>query len=192
MSLLEAIEVLKRGGVVIFPTETAYGIGCRIDSEEAVRRLIKIRRREEGKPFLVLVDSLGMAKNYLQDLPVKVEALMKRFWPGPLTIVYFACKERVPFDVRGGGETLGVRMPDYDLVLKLVGGVGVPVLAPSANFAAEATPFRLEELNPELVKLVDFTIKEPCGGYKKPSTVIDCTKEPWQILREGAVRISNF
>lgn len=192
MSWSEATGVLKRGGVVIFPTETAYGIGCRIDNQEAVRRLVKIRGREKEKPFLVLVDSLEMAKKYLQDLPIKVETLAKKFWPGPLTIVYFACKERVSFDVRGGGETLGVRMPDYDLVLKLVGGVGVPILAPSANFAGGIAPFKLSELNPELVKLVDFTIKEPCGGYKLASTVIDCTKKPWEIIREGAVRISNF
>lgn len=184
----KAIRTLKKGGIVIFPTETAYGIGCRMDNKEAVKRLIKIRRREKEKPFLVLVSSLEMAKKYLQDLSPKVEVLMKKFWPGPLTIVYFCQKNLVPSLVRAEGETLGVRLPDHQVTLGLVKGVGVPILAPSANFAGESPPFKFSDLNPELVKLVDFVLRAPCGKYKKTSTVIDCAKKPWQILREEVIK----
>lgn len=188
-SINRAIEVLKKGGVVIFPTETAYGIGCRVDDEGAVRRLIRIRKREKEKPFLALVSSMVMAKKYLQELPSEVGDLMKEFWPGPLTIVYFCRKGLVPAEVRAEGETLGVRMPGHQATSDLVKGVGVPILAPSANFAAEPPPFKLDEINSELVKKVDYVLKLPCGGFKKSSTVIDCTKKPWQILRKGAVEI---
>lgn len=181
--IAKAIEALKKGGVVIFPTETAYGIGCRLGDEKAVRRLRGLRGREEGKPFLVLVDSIEMAKKYLQDLPSDVENLMRKFWPGPLTIVYFCKKDLVPSVVRAGGKTLGVRMPDHKIILELIKGVGVPILAPSANFASEPPVFELSDLNQELVKQVDFVLKVPCGKYQKPSMVIDCTKRPWQILR---------
>lgn len=185
--LKQAIKTLKRGGIVVFPTETTFGVGCRMDDKKAVRRLIKIRRREEGKPFLVLVSSLKMAKKYWQKLPTEVESLAKKFWPGPLTIVFFCKKQVVPSLVRAGGETLGVRMPPHKIALELVEGVGVPILAPSANFAGESTPFKFSDLNPKLTSLVDFVLRAPCGKFKQASTVIDCTKKPWQILREGAI-----
>lgn len=190
-SLDKAIQLLKKGGVVIFPTETAYGVGCRMNDKRAARRLRRLRGREGGKPFLVLVSGTEMAKKYLQDLPAEVEELMKKFWPGPLTVVYFCRKDLVPSEVRAGGETLGVRVSDYQVTLDLVKRMGVPILAPSANFAGEKPAFKLEEINPELIKKVDFVLKLPCGGYKKPSTVIDCTRKPWRILREGVVKVDR-
>lgn len=183
-----AIEVLKKGGVVVFPTETAYGIGCRMDDKKAVRRLIEIRRRKKGKPFLVLVSSIEMAKKYLLPFPLEVEKLMRKFWPGPLTIVYFCKKEIVPSLVRAGKETLAVRMSSHKIVLKLIEGVGTPVLGPSANFSGEKTPYKFFDLDEELTKSVDFVLKAPCGKYKRVSSVINCTQKPWQILREGAVK----
>lgn len=187
--IAKAIEILEKGGIVIFPTEAVYGIGCRIDDKRAVKRLRKLRGREEGKPFLVLVENMEMAKKYLQKLPIEVEDLMKKYWPGPLTIVCDCRKDLVPSEVRAGGKTLGVRMPDHQVSLDLIKGVGVPILAPSANFAGEKPAFKLGDLSPELVKIVDYVLKAPCGKYKKPSTVIDCTKESWRILREGAVKV---
>jgi len=185
--LVEATRILKKGGVVVFPTETAYAIGCRLDNPKAVKRLIKIRERKEGKPFLVLAADLGMAKIYWQKLPLAVETLAQKFWPGPLTIVYFCQKKRVPFLVRAGGETLGIRVPGYGLIRKLVKQVGVPILAPSANFAEKKTPFAFSDLDKKLLKKVDFVLEIPCGGFDKPSTVIDCSQEPFLILREGAI-----
>lgn len=187
-NLQQAIEVLRKGGIVIFPTETAFGVGCRMDDEKAVRRLIKIRRREEGKPFLVLAASLAMAKKYWQKLPARIEALAKKFWPGPLTIIFFCQKDLVPASVRAGGETLGIRVPPHEIARQLVEGVGVPILAPSANFSGQPAPFKFPDLDPELIKKVDYVLKAPCGQFKKPSTVIDVTKTPFQILREGAIK----
>lgn len=184
----QAIKTFKKGGIVVFPTETVFGVGCRMDDKKTVRRLIKIRRREEGKPFLVLVSSLEMAKKYWQKLPTEVESLAKKFWPGPLTIVFFCKKKLVPSEVRAEGETLGVRMPPYKIDLQIVEEVGVPILAPSANFAGEPTSYKFSDLNPGFLKKVDFVLKAPCGKFRKPSTVLDCTKKPWQVLREGAIR----
>jgi len=187
-SVHQAIRILKKGGIVVFPTETAYGVGCRIDDEKAVRRLIKLRRRPKGKPFLVLVSSLQMAKRYWQKLPFEIENLVKKFWPGPLTIIYYCQKEIVLSLVRAGGKSLGVRMPSHEIALKLIEGVGVPILAPSANFAGQETPYKFFDLDSEFLKSVDFVFKTSCGQYKKTSTVIDCTSKPWQILREGAIK----
>jgi L-threonylcarbamoyladenylate synthase len=184
----EAIEILKKGGIVVFPTETAFGVGCRLDNRRAVKRLVKIRRREKGKPFLVLVSSLAMVKKYFKELPKEVKDLMKKFWPGPLTIIYFCKQQLVPSLVRAGKETLGMRLSPHKIARQLVKGVDVPLLAPSANFAGEPTPYKFSDLKPDLLKQVDLVIKAPCGKYKKASTVIDCTRTPFQILREGSIK----
>lgn len=187
-SVLQAAEVLKKGGIVVFPTETAFGVGCRIDKPESIRRLISWRKREEGKPFLVLVADLAMAKKYWEKLPEKVENLAKRFWPGPLTIVWFCKKELVRSEVRAGGKTLGIRVPGYELTRKLVELVGIPILAPSANFSGQPAPFKISEVDPKFLEGVDFFFQAPCGKWKEPTTVLDCTKQPWKVVREGAIR----
>src|SRR4051812_32987951 len=105
----EAIEKLDKGGIVIFPTDTAFGIGCRMDNRDAIQRLFTIRKRPETQPMPVLVSSLQMARKYLLPIPdLVVDGLTKRYWPGALTIVLPCRTERVPELVRGGGATLGV------------------------------------------------------------------------------------
>ena len=84
----KAVQVFKKGGIVIFPTDTAIGIGCRIDNEESIKRLFKIRKRPENKPVLTLVDSVKMAQNYLLPIPQEVkDKLINHYWPGKLTII---------------------------------------------------------------------------------------------------------
>lgn len=185
----EAIRILEDGGIVIFPTDTAFGIGCRIDREEAVRRLFSLRRRPESKASPVLVSSLEMAQGYLEPIPKDVkEKLIEKYWPGALTIVLPCKKEKISDLVRGGGDTLGVRMPDHSIALELIKGTGVPILGSSANFAGGKTPYYFEDLDTELVKLVDFVVPGECK-IKEPSTVIDCTVEPWKVLRQGAIKL---
>ena len=183
----KAVQILKEGGIVIFPTDTAFGIGCRIDDEKMVKRLFKIRKRPETQATPVLVSSLHMAEKYLQPIQQDVvEKLIKPYWPGALTIVLKSRIEKVPALVRGGTETLGVRVPDHLATLALINGVGIPLLGPSANFHGEATPYMFEDLNQELLRQVDFVVPGECH-IKKASTVIDTTQKPWRILRQGAV-----
>ena len=125
--LKKAVEVLEKGGVIIFPTDTAYGIGCRIDDKRAVERLFKIRKRPKTQAVPVLVSSIEMAKEYLLPLEKEVEKLMRRFWPGGLTVVYPCQTKRVPLLVRGGERTLGIRMPDHKIPLALIKKLGVPM-----------------------------------------------------------------
>lgn len=183
----KAITVLNQGGIIVFPTDTAFGIGCRMDNNDAVKRLFAIRKRPYTKATPVLVDGPDMAKNYLIDIPAKVkEKLMNKYWPGALTIVLDCIENKVPELVRGSTKKLGVRMPDHKQCLSIIKQLGVPLLAPSANFHGAATPYRLADLDKQLVQSVDFVLDGECK-LKSPSTVIDCTKKPWQILRQGAV-----
>lgn len=189
--MIQAVHILKKGGIVIFPTDTAWGIGCRIDDEGAIKKLFSIRKRPETKAAPVLVSSIDMAQEYLNPIPKKVKKeLMEKYWPGGLTIVLSCRKEKVPSLVRGQGNTLGVRLPDSHSLVSLITAVGVPLLAPSANFSGEATPFDRSEVNEELISQVDFMLGDSYtikSRSREPSTVIDCSTDPWNILRKGEI-----
>lgn len=185
----KAIEILKSGGVGIFPTDTAFGIGCVIDDEKAVERLFDIRKRPPTQATPVLIDSIEMAREYFVHIPKEVEELMQKHWPGALTIVLQSRTEKIPSLVRGGGSTIGLRIPNHPVTRKLIRGVGKPILGPSANFHGEPTPYTFESLDPELVRLADFVLPGECS-VKEASTVIDCTVRPWKILRQGKVSVS--
>lgn len=187
----EAIRILNLGGIVIFPTDTAFAIGCRIDNEKAIEKLFQIRKRPLSQATPVLVDGFEMAQQYLKPIPQEVkEKLINLYWPGALTIVLPCLKEKISALVRGSSGNLGVRMPSHEIALSLIRGVGVPLLGPSANFHGSATPFQFQDLDKELVSLVDFVVEGECG-IKQVSTVIDCSRTPWKILRYGAVKISD-
>lgn len=187
--VLEAAEVLNQGGLVIFPTDTAFGIGCRIDKPKSIERLFHIRKRPESLPTPILVDSLQMAKKYWHSpLPNIVRRMAKKYWPGGLTIVYKAKTDTTPPLVRGGGPNIGLRVPNHEVVLDIIRTLGVPILGPSANYHREKTPYTFKDINPDLLKLVDYIIPGECQT-KMSSTVIDCTVKPSKVIRQGAVKI---
>jgi L-threonylcarbamoyladenylate synthase len=187
----EAIKVIKEGGIVIFPTDTAFGIGCRVDDEKAVERLFEIRKRPPAQATPVLFDSLERVKEYVLQYDEAVEKLMNKYWPGALTIVLPCITSKVPSMVRGGGTTLGVRIPDHPVVLELVRGAGIPILGPSANFHGELTPYTFDTLDKELLKLADYYLEGKTKGIGLASTVIDASTKPWKIIRQGAVKIGK-
>lgn len=184
----KAINILNQGGIIIFPTDTAIGIGCRIDNEKAINKLFQIRKRPSTRATPVLVSGPGMAQKYMKPFTPEIkDNLISKYWPGALTIVYPCKTELVPALVRGGTGTLGVRMPNQQDVLSVIEGIGVPLLGPSANFHGEETPYQISELNINLIKQVDFILKGNCKLHQA-STVIDCSVKPWKILRQGAVK----
>jgi L-threonylcarbamoyladenylate synthase len=128
-----------RGGLVVFPTESVYGLGADARSDAAVARLIAVRGRETGKPILVLVDDLEMAGAVSQELSPAAARLAERFWPGPLTLVLPA-RPGLPEPLTAGTGTIGVRVPAHPAARALVAGLGAPVTAPSANPPGESAP----------------------------------------------------
>ena len=185
----KAIEVIKQGGIVIFPTDTAFGIGCRIDDEKAVSRLFRIRKRPQDMAAPVLFSGIERVKEFVIPFDSKVEQLMQEYWPGALTIVLLCQTDKVPFLVRGGGNTLGIRIPNHEIPLRLIKGLRMPILGPSANFHGEKTPYSFPELDKDLVKLVDFVVDGKTKTKNLTSTIVDCSVLPWKILRQGAVKL---
>jgi len=186
----EAVEVFKNGGIVIFPTDTAIGIGCRLDNESSLKKLFEIRRRPKNKPMLILVDSVEMAQNFLLPIPQEIkDKLINSHWPGELTIILNCDVSKVPSIARNNGNTLGVRLPNKLELREMIRKIGVPIVAPSANFSGEKTPFKFEELNPRLEKLADYVLRADVGLKKNVSTIVDCTTVPWKNLRQGEIKI---
>jgi L-threonylcarbamoyladenylate synthase len=185
----KAIEVVKEGGIIIYPTDTAFGIGCRIDMPKSVDRLFTLRKRPLTQATPLLVSSQAMALAYFENPSDIVRRLMQIYWPGALTIVSKGKKDLLYSPLCGGGETVGLRMPNHETALSIIEGVGVPVMGPSANFHGASTPYRQEDLDPELMALVDFVVPGTCE-LKEASTVVDCSSDPYKIIRQGAIAIS--
>lgn len=182
----KAVEVILGGGIVIFPTDTAFGIGCRMDNQTSVDSLFTLRKRPREQATPVLVSSKRMALTYYDHPLYIVRRMMNDYWPGALTIIAPCHEDLVYSPIRGNGKSIGLRMPNNPTILEIINQVGVPILGPSANFHGEPTPYQITDLNPELIKLVDYVVPGECT-VKQASTVIDCTTEPYKIIRPGAV-----
>jgi L-threonylcarbamoyladenylate synthase len=128
----EAAAALAAGGLVVFPTESTYGLGADATSADAVARLVAVRGREPGKPILVLVSDVAMVSRVAADVPATARRLAARFWPGALTLVLPA-RPGLPAPLDAGTGTIGVRLPGHAVARALVGALGRPVTAPSAN-----------------------------------------------------------
>ena len=187
-SIQQAVAILNKGGIVVFPTDTAFGVGCRIDSVKAINRLFKIRNRPVTQPLPILVASCEQSLAYFVHPSDIVRHLMQTYWPGALTIVDYCKKDLILSPIRGGGETVGIRFPNHPVPQMLIDGVRVPIVGPSANFHGKPTPFTFASLDQEFIKLVDFVVPGECKG-KLSSTVVDCTTVPYTIIRQGAVEL---
>lgn len=182
------VKKLNEGRVGIFPTDTAYGMGCRMNDIDAVKRVFVLRKRPDEKALIVLVSSIEMAERYV-EIPKNVrEGLVDKYWPGGLSIILKCRLDMVPGIVRANGETLAVRFPDKKDLVEIIEKVGVPIVAPSANYSGEKTPFSLFDVDLDLCSKVDFVASGMCT-IKGVSTIIDTTVAPWKIVRQGVVRI---
>ncbi|OGG12163.1 threonylcarbamoyl-AMP synthase [Candidatus Gottesmanbacteria bacterium RBG_13_45_10] len=189
-TIQKTVKIVCEGGIIIYPTDTAFGIGCRIDDHKAVDRLFQIRKRPITQATPVLVSSIDMALAYFDHPSDIVRRFMENYWPGALTIVAPCKIEKVYSPIRGNGKTIGLRMPNHQTALKIIGGVGVPILGPSANFHGKPTPYSFKDLDPNLVQLVDFVVAGETHG-NIASTVVDCSVSPYRIIRQGAVYLTT-
>jgi L-threonylcarbamoyladenylate synthase len=172
-------KIIRQGGLVIFPTETVYGIAVDNSNPQAIARLREVKKRSEGKPFSILVSQKGLMFNYTNVSNPLIYKLIDKFWPGPLTIIVPSHKE---------GETIGVRMPDNKIALKLLDEAQCTIAAPSANFEGSPPPVTCQEALKELDGLVDIAIDGGNAKLGNGSTVVDLSKEGVQVLREGNIK----
>jgi L-threonylcarbamoyladenylate synthase len=180
------ISILKRGGVVAFPTDTVYGLGACASISPAVDRVYKIKERPRNMALPLLLADTSQISQMANHVPGVAWLLARHFLPGALTIVLHRSKS-VPDIITAGGETVAVRVPAHPVPVALVRGLGVPVVGTSANLSGKPSPLTAEEVRSQFGEEIDLIIDGGrCPGGKE-STVIDVTGETSVILREGAI-----
>lgn len=181
-----AIEALAAGDVIAFPTDTVYGLGCRIDEERAVRRIYDIKSRPPTDPLPVLIAEVVQLDEVATAVSHAARKLIERFWPGPLTIVV-ARSPRVPAQVTGGGDTVAVRLPNHPVPRGLVRGVGVPIVGTSANSHGRPAPVTAQQVVFDLGDQIPLVLDGGRTPIGVESTVVDVTGPSLRIVREGAI-----
>ncbi len=189
--LQEVVQVLKKGGVVVYPTDTFYGLGANAYLAEVVKKIYILKARDPAKPVSLVVSDLSMAREMAVAIPSIFEILAHQFWPGPLTIVLKAAPH-IPVELQSPEGSVGIRWPDLPWLRALVERAGFPLTATSANLTGEKEISDPEEVLRTFSGKVDLIVDGgKCPGLL-PSTVIDLTQPRPMILREGAVPVSEL
>jgi L-threonylcarbamoyladenylate synthase len=186
-SIARATAILRDGGVVAFPTETVYGLGALVWNARAVARVFEIKARPAFDPLIVHVLDRAMLLRVAADLPEAAEALVERFWPGPLTIV-LTKEPAVPSLVTAGLQTVAVRMPSHPVARALLGEVGEPLAAPSANPFGRLSPTRAGRVADALGESVDLILDGGPSEFGLESTIVALEPQP-ALLRAGAIEV---
>ena len=182
----QAVAILRRGGLVAFPTETVYGLGADATNPAAVRKIFAAKGRPATNPLIVHVANALHARQFAGAWPAVADELARRFWPGPLTLVVPSASA-IAAEVTAGRETVGLRAPNHPLALELLRRFGGGAAAPSANRSNRVSPTTAEHVRRELGSAVDVILDGgPCTvGIE--STVLDLTRDPPRILRPGGI-----
>jgi L-threonylcarbamoyladenylate synthase len=186
--IARAAALLRRGGLVAFPTETVYGLGAHALDPDAVERLFVAKGRPAEDPLIVHVHSASALADLAIAIPGDVEPLARRFWPGPMTVV-LRRSGIVPPNVTAGLETIAVRVPAHPIAHALIEAARIPVAAPSANLFSRPSPTRAEHVLQDLDGRIDMVIDGGPTTVGLESTVIDLTGPTPAILRPGAITL---
>ena len=189
----ETVHALSEGGLVIYPTETTYGIGVDATNQSAVDNLLKYKKRREGKPLSIAVTDESMAANYVQ-INEKARNIYATFLPGPVTVVSTG-KHCVAKGVESEIGTLGIRIPDYPLVLQIVQAFGKPITATGANASYKKRPYAVQDIFDHISEhqksRISLVLDAGELPHNEPSTVIDTTLDDLTVLRQGSISFSE-
>lgn len=183
---LLAVDILRQGGIVAFPTETVYGLGARYDSEQAIAKIFAVKGRPSDNPLIVHISDYCQLSEITLAVPSLAEQLMQVFWPGPLTIV-LPKSSAVPYAATGGLETVAVRMPAHAVALSLISALGIPLVAPSANLSGKPSPTTAQHVRDDFGETIDAIVDGGETEVGLESTVVSIGVCGVTILRPGAV-----
>jgi L-threonylcarbamoyladenylate synthase len=185
-----AARILGDGGLVVFPTETVYGLGANALDASAVRRIYALKGRPATSPLIVHVASIEQARELAAEWLPEAERLARQYWPGPLTIVV-PKKSTIPDEVTAGLPTVGLRMPRHPVALELLRAAGVPIAAPSANRFTQLSPTTAEHVREAFGAETPFLLDGGPCQVGLESTVIAVTREGLEVLRPGMAHVNG-
>lgn len=182
-----AVKTLLNGGVILFPTETVYGIGADIRCLQAIHRLFAIKGRPPGQPLLLHCSTLEQAVPFVKEIPKTAYDFAKKFLPGPLALIFYR-SPLVPEIVSGGGVTVGIRVVKNPLFFEIADRLRSPIVGTSANLHHQPPTNEFHLISREIASAVDLAIDAGRVGTGNPSTVLDLTSHPPKILRAGDIK----
>lgn len=180
------IEVLSNGGIVIFPTETVYGIGTNAYCEKSVEKIYEIKERPEEKPLSILVSNVNEISKYAIINNSMEEQIIKNFMPGPITIILEKRPEVFNY-ITSGKNTIGIRIPDNKIILKILEALKLPIVAPSANISGHPSGIELNEILPDFENKVDICIDGGKSELSESSTIVQVVDNEIKVLRQGKI-----
>ena len=187
----ELVQILTGGGVILYPTDTLVGVGCRADHDGAVKRIFDMKIRPFNQPLPVLVASKARGREVVAEIPAEAEALMDRFWPGALTILLRAEGNATSMLLRAGGPNIGIRQPNHAPLLQLLEQCPFPIIGTSANVHKKKPAAEINKVDPFILAHIDGLL-EGAGGCGVESTVVDCTVTPFTVVRKGAIDVESI
>ncbi len=190
-SAAEAAEVIKKGGLAAFPTETVYGLGADVFNRTALEKIFQAKGRPSDNPLIVHVRDLEQIEHLASGIPASAAKFIEAFFPGPLTLVLPKAKEVSPL-VTAGLATVGVRMPGSKLALEFLKLCETPVAAPSANLSGRPSPTTWQAVYEDLNGRIDCILQSDAAEVGLESTVVDCTGEAPLVLRSGAIALEEL
>ena len=179
------VDALKKGALIIYPTETVYGLGVDCFNEEALGKLYKVKKRDKSKPVSLIAADIPMVMEYIDRVPDSGKKMMNRFWPGPLTLIFKAAAH--VNSMLTGGIGIGFRVPDNVLCRMLSKKLGRPITSTSANLSGGKECRTIAEIPQEIKAAADVILDEGTTRRDVPSTVISVAAEPPELLRDGAI-----
>ena len=189
--LKEVATAIKNGKVVVFPTETVYGIGTNGLDEKAIEKLYKLKKRPKNKPISLLVNNIDMINDIAEDITELEYKLINKFMPGPLTII-LKKKNKIPDILTANSSTVGIRIPENEIAIKLIEYANVPLATSSANISGKSSGINLKNIMNDFNDDIDYYID---GGFSKigiASTVVQVFDGIPHILRKGVITIDDI
>lgn len=183
----EAGKVIRNGGTVAFPTETVYGLGANALDDEAVRKIFIAKGRPQDNPLIIHVSTKEISE-LVKGVPEVAQKIIDKFWPGPLTVI-LEKKDIIPNVTSANLNTIGIRMPNSEIALKLIELAERPIAAPSANISGRPSPTEVERCVEDLNGRVDYIIGGESSDIGVESTIVDCTVNPPLVLRPGGITL---
>ncbi|MEA3409229.1 MAG: L-threonylcarbamoyladenylate synthase [Candidatus Eisenbacteria bacterium] len=184
--LAPAVRALKDGSLVILPTTTYYALSADATNPDAVQRVFSAKKRKPSKPLVVLVDSLGMMKQFVSEIPAAVKDLEWKLGSKGLSYVLRA-SDRLPTEVTAGTGTVAVRVERNEVVLEVLSQLAAPIVAPSANIEGAEPPRRIEEAIAPLRDWIEVAVRWYAATATAASTIVDLTGDAFSVIREGTV-----
>jgi len=192
--IAKTIEILKRGGLIIYPSETCYGLGADATNPQAVAKVLQFKGERKGKPILIAVADKKMAQDYV-EINEMAENLYQNFLPGPVAVVSKS-KGKVAPGIESANQTLGIRIPNYPLVLEIIRQFGRPITSTSANPSGKKPPYSLKDVlkytSKKRLGLVDIFLDAGQLPIRPPSTIVDTTLQEPTVLRQGEIFIPEI